>query len=203
MAIHAAKKFGCRVTTTTISENQHSYALRRVAEAGLSDRITVLKEDYRDLSGKYDKLVSLEMVEAVGPQFHDTYFSKCAELLNPGGRMLLQAIVMPEQRYNQYLKSMDFIQKYIFPGGSLPSISAMQASVAKTSNMRLLSMNDFADDYARTLREWRRRFHSQREAVVELAYPDRFLRMWDYYLAYCEAAFMERAVGVVHAVWGR
>jgi len=203
MAIHAAKNFGCRVTTTTISENQHSYALRRVAEAGLSDRITVLKEDYRDLSGKYDKLVSLEMVEAVGPQFHDTYFSKCAELLNPGGRMLLQAIVMPEQRYGEYLKSMDFIQKYIFPGGSLPSVSAMQASVAKTSSMRLLSMNDFADDYARTLREWRRRFHNQLEAVAKLGYPDRFVRMWDYYLAYCEAAFMERAVGVVHAVWGR
>ncbi len=203
LAIYAAKNFGCKVTTTTISLNQYDFAVQRIADAGLSDQITVLLRDYRELIGKFDKLVSLEMIEAVGPQFHDTYFEKCAELLQPGGRMLLQAIVMPEQRYAQYLKSVDFIQKYIFPGGSLPTVSAMHSSVAKTSNLRMLSMDDFADGYARTLREWRRRFHLQLDAVRELGYPERFIRMWDYYLAYCEAAFEERSVGVVHAVWGR
>lgn len=203
LAIHAATIFGCRVTTTTISQSQYDFAVQRIADAGLSDQITVLLQDYRKLTGKFDKLVSLEMIEAVGPQFHDTYFAKCAELLQPDGRMLLQAIVMPEQRYAQYLKSVDFIQKYIFPGGSLPSVSAMQSSVAKTSNLRMLAMDDFADGYARTLREWRRRFHQQLDAVREIGYPERFIRMWDYYLAYCEAAFEERSVGVVHAVWGR
>lgn len=203
LAIHAATNYGCKVTTTTISQNQYDFAVKRIADADLSDRITVVLKDYRDLTGKFDKLVSLEMIEAVGPQFYDTYFAKCAELLRPDGRMLLQAIVMPEQRYAQYLKSVDFIQKYIFPGGSLPSVSAMQNSVARTSNLRMLAMDDFADGYARTLREWRRRFHQQLNAVRELGYPERFIRMWDYYFAYCEAAFEERSVGVVHAVWGR
>lgn len=203
LAVYAAQNYGCRVTTTTISDNQFNYATQRVIDAGLSDQITVLKQDYRDLEGKFDKLVSLEMIEAVGPQFHDTYFSKCAELLKPDGRMLLQAIVIPEQRYDRYLKSVDFIQKYIFPGGSLPSVSAMQQSVAKTSQLRMLAVDDFADGYARTLREWRLRFHERLDDVTALGYPERFVRMWDYYLAYCEAAFEERAVGVVHAVWGR
>jgi cyclopropane-fatty-acyl-phospholipid synthase len=203
LAVYAAIHHGCKVTTTTISQNQYDYAVRRVADAGLSDQVTVLMQDYRDLTGTFDKLVSLEMIEAVGPQFHDTYFAKCADLLKRDGRMLLQAIVMPEQRYEQYLKSMDFIQKYIFPGGSLPSVAAMQNSVARTSQLRMLAMEDFADGYARTLREWRRRFHLQRDAVRALGYPERFIRMWDYYLAYCEAAFEERSVGVVHAVWGR
>lgn len=201
-AHHAAMNFGCRVTTTTVSKEQFDYASQRVAAAGLSDRVTVLLQDYRDLNGSYDKLVSLEMVEAVGPQFYDTYFQKCAGLLKPGGRMLLQAIVMPEQRYDQYLKSVDFIQKFIFPGGSLPSVSALQDAVTRTSDLRLVRMEDFADGYARTLREWRSRFHDQLQAVRELGYSDRFIRMWDYYLTYCEAAFEERAVGVVQAVWG-
>jgi len=203
LAVHAASNYGCRVTTTTISQEQYHFAVQRITDAGLSDRVTVLQQDYRDLDGQFDKLVSIEMIEAVGPQFHDTYFKKCSDLLKPEGRMLLQAIVMPEQRYKQYLKSVDFIQKHIFPGGSLPSITAMQESVTRTSNMRMLALNDFADGYARTLREWRRRFHDQLEAVKALGYSDRFIRMWDYYLAYCEAAFEERAVGVVHAMWSK
>ncbi len=202
-ALHAAQKFGCRVTTTTISENQFSYAQQRVAAAGLSDRVTVLQQDYRDLTGTYDKLVSLEMIEAVGPQYYDQYFSKCADLLDANGRMLLQAIVMPEQRYSQYLKSVDFIQKYIFPGGCLPSVTAMQNSMTRNSRLRLLSMDDFADGYARTLREWRRNFLQRLDDVRQLGYSERFIRMWDYYLTYCEGAFEERAVGVVQAVWGR
>jgi len=202
-ALHAAKNFGCRVTTTTISENQFRYAQQRVAAAGLSDRVTVLQQDYRDLTGTYDKLVSLEMIEAVGPQYYDQYFSKCADLLDANGRMLLQAIVMPEQRYSQYLKSVDFIQKYIFPGGCLPSVTAMQNSMTKNSRLRLLSMDDFAEGYARTLREWRRNFLERLDDVRQLGYSERFIRMWDYYLTYCEGAFEERAVGVVQAVWGR
>lgn len=202
-AMHAAKNFGCRITTTTISENQFRYAQQRVAAAGLSDRVTVLQQDYRDLTGTFEKLVSLEMIEAVGPQYYDQYFSKCAGLLDANGRMLLQAIVMPEQRYSQYLKSVDFIQKYVFPGGCLPSVTAMQNSMTRNSRLRLLSMDDFAEGYARTLREWRRSFLQRLDDVRQLGYSERFIRMWDYYLTYCEGAFEERAVGVVQAVWGR
>ncbi len=202
-AIHAAKNFGCRVTTTTISENQFRDAQQRVASAGLSDRVTVLQSDYRDLTGTFDKLVSLEMIEAVGPQFYDQYFATCARLLKANGRMLLQAIVIPEQRYPEYLKSVDFIQKYIFPGGSLPSVTAMQNSITRNSSLRLLSIDDFAEGYARTLREWRRNFLRRLDDVRQLGYSERFIRMWDYYLTYCEGAFEEKAVGVVQAVWGR
>lgn len=203
MAIYAAENYGCRVTTTTISRQQYEYAVAQVAAADLQDQVTVLLEDYRDLNGRYDKLVSLEMIEAVGPQFYDTYFLRCGELLKPDGRLLIQAIVMPEQRYEGYLKSVDFIQKYIFPGGSLPSVAAMQDSATRKTSLRMLALNDFADGYARTLREWRRRFHAKLEQVREQGYSERFIRMWDYYLCYCEAAFDERSVGVVHAVWGR
>ena len=159
--------------------------------------------DYRDLTGTFDKLVSLEMIEAVGPQFYDQYFATCARLLKANGRMLLQAIVIPEQRYPEYLKSVDFIQKYIFPGGSLPSVTAMQNSITRNSSLRLLSIDDFAEGYARTLREWRRNFLLRLDDVRQLGYSERFIRMWDYYLTYCEGAFEEKAVGVVQAVWGR
>ena len=202
-ALHAATHYGCRVTTTTISRNQYEFAVRRVAEAGLDHRVNVLCEDYRDLEGHFDKLVSIEMIEAVGHRFLDEYFRRCAHLLKPGGRMLLQAITMPEQRYERYLKSVDFIQRYIFPGGCLPSIGAMQKAVSCTSQLRLLALEDFAADYARTLREWRRRFLSRLDEVRAQGYSERFIRMWDYYLCYCEGAFDERAVGVVHATWGR
>ena len=191
------------MTTTTISENQFRDAQQRVASAGLSDRVTVLQLDYRDLTGTFDKLVSLEMIEAVGPQFYDQYFATCARLLKANGRMLLQAIVIPEQRYPEYLKSVDFIQKYIFPGGSLPSVTAMQNSITRNSSLRLLSIDDFAEGYARTLREWRRNFLLRLDDVRQLGYSERFIRMWDYYLTYCEGAFEEKAVGVVQAVWGR
>lgn len=203
LALHAAQNFRCRVTTTTISENQYRYARQKVREAGLEDRITVLNQDYRDLTGRFDKLVSIEMIEAVGHQFYDTFFRQTSRLLNEGGKMLLQAIVIPEQRYARYLKSVDFIQKYIFPGGSLPSLTALQSSVARTSHLRMLEVNDFAEDYARTLREWRVRFWQKIEEVRSLGYSERFIRMWHYYFCYCEAGFRERAVGVVHAMWGK
>ena len=201
-ALHAARDYGCRVTTTTISQNQFEAASRRICQAGLEDRVTVRKQDYRDLRGQYDKLVSIEMIEAVGHRYFDAYFRQCGRLLKSGGRMLLQAIVMPESRYGQYLRSVDFIQKYIFPGGCLPSITAMQQSISRQTNLRLLEIKDFSPDYARTLREWRDRFRSNLDDVRRLGYSDRFVRMWHYYFCYCEAAFKERAVGVVQAVWG-
>ena len=196
-AEHAAKHFGCRVTTTTISEEQFTYARRRIERAGLSDRVTLLLKDYRDLSGRYDKLVSIEMIEAIGHEHFDMFFGKCGELLRPDGAMLLQAITMSEQRYPQYLKSVDFIQRYIFPGGCLPSISAMSRSIASETKMRLLKIEDYSSHYAQTLRCWRRNFWDRIDAVRELGFPERFIRMWHYYFCYCEAAFSERATGVV------
>ena len=201
MALHAAKNYGCHVTTTTISKEQHAMASQRIQEAGLQDRVTLLMTDYRDLAGQYDKLVSVEMIEAVGDEYLPTYFSTCDRLLKPGGKMLIQAITMPDQRYATYLKSVDFIQKYIFPGGCLPSVGAMQAAVSKGTGLRLTGLFDFAESYAITLRNWRERFFQRITEVRELGFDDRFIRMWEYYLCYCEGAFRERAVGVSHLVW--
>jgi cyclopropane-fatty-acyl-phospholipid synthase len=191
------------VTTTTISKEQHAMASQRIQEAGLQDRVTLLMTDYRDLAGQYDKLVSVEMIEAVGDEYLPTYFSTCDRLLKPGGKMLIQAITMPDQRYATYLKSVDFIQKYIFPGGCLPSVGAMQAAVSKGTGLRLTGLFDFAESYAITLRNWRERFFQRITEVRELGFDDRFIRMWEYYLCYCEGAFRERAVGVSHLVWDK
>ena len=201
MALHAAKNYGCRVTTTTISKEQHALATQRIREAGLEDRVTLLMTDYRDLVGQYDKLVSVEMIEAVGDEFLPTYFAACDRLLKPGGKMLIQAITMPDQRYATYLKSVDFIQKYIFPGGCLPSVGVMQAAVAQGTGLRLTGLFEFAESYAITLRNWRERFLQRIDEVRALGFDDRFIRMWEYYLCYCEGAFRERAVGVAQLVW--
>lgn len=197
LAIHAATKFGCRVTTTTISQQQFDIARERIDEAGLSDRVTLLLEDYRDLRGQFDKLVSVEMIEAVGYRYYDIYFRKCSELLKPDGTFVLQAIVMPDRRYAQYLKSVDFIQRYVFPGGCLPSVSAMLDSMSRVTDLRFVHAEDFGTHYARTLREWRQRFQQRLNDVRGLGFPDRFIRIWNYYLSYCEAAFEERFTGVV------
>lgn len=202
-AIHAASKYGCRVTTTTISEEQFRLSQQRIADAGLSDRITVAKEDYRDLTGQFDKLVSIEMIEAVGQQFLPQYFSTCDRLLKDSGAMLIQAITMPEQRYKQYKNSVDFIQKYIFPGGFLPSVSEMQSCVSRNSTLRMLGLHEFGLHYARTLRLWNERFHDRLDDVRALGFNERFIRMWRYYLCYCEAAFLERAIGVVQVLWAK
>jgi cyclopropane-fatty-acyl-phospholipid synthase len=196
-ALHAATRYGCRVTTTTISQRQLEAAQRRVAAAGLADRITLLPSDYRDLSGRFDKLASIEMIEAVGHRRLDSYFRCCGNLLRPDGTFVLQAIVMPERGYGQYLRSVDFIQRYVFPGGCLPSIGAILESAGRASDLRLVHAEDFAPHYAETLRRWRASFHAQLDAVRELGYDERFVRLWNYYLCYCEAAFEERAVGVV------
>ncbi len=203
MALHAAKNYGCRVTTTTISKEQHALASKRIHEAGLQDRVTLLMTDYRDMVGQYDKLVSVEMIEAVGDEYLPTYFGACDRLLKPGGKMLVQAITLPDQRYATYLKSVDFIQKYIFPGGCLPSVGAMQSAVAKGTSLRLTGLFEFAESYAITLRNWRERFFQRIDEVRELGFDDRFIRMWEYYLCYCEGAFRERSVGVAHLVWDK
>lgn len=202
-AIHAASNYGCRVTTTTISDEQFQMATERVAAAGLSDRISVLKKDYRDLEGKFDKLVSIEMIEAVGKEYLAGYFATCERLLKDDGSMLIQAITMPEQRYARYKNSVDFIQKYIFPGGFLPSVSEMQSCVSQNTSLRMLDLFDFGHHYARTLRLWNERFHERLEDVRAQGFSDRFIRMWRYYLCYCEAAFLERAIGVVQVLWAK
>ena len=202
-ALHAVRNYGVRLTTTTISQQQLLKARERVAAAGITDRVELLESDYRDLRGTYDKIVSIEMIEAVGEQFLDDYFRQCGRLLKPGGRFVLQGIVMPEQRYEAYKRSVDFIQKYIFPGGFLPSVAAMQDSVGRTSNLRLASVEDLSNDYALTLRAWRHRFFERIEDVRALGFDDRFIRIWEYYLCYCEAAFLEQAVGVVQVVWDK
>ncbi len=197
MALHAAKNYGCQVTTTTISKEQHALASQRVQAAGLSDKVTVLLEDYRDLTGSYDKLVSIEMIEAVGHQFLDTYLNKCASLLKSDGLGLIQAITIEDYRYQQALRSVDFIRRYIFPGSFIPSISAISASMAKT-DLRLIEQNDFAMSYAQTLHIWRKRFMARLDEVIALGYSRRFTRMWEFYLAYCEGGFIERSIGVSH-----
>jgi cyclopropane-fatty-acyl-phospholipid synthase len=197
-AIHAAKNYGCHVTTTTISREQLEFARQRIVEAGLASQVTLLQLDYRDLRGQFDKLVSIEMIEAVGYQFLDDYFRQCSRLLRPHGSLVLQAIVMPERGYGQYRKSVDFIQRYIFPGGCLPSLGAILASIGRATDLRFVHAEDFAPHYAETLRRWRQSFHMRLEDVRRLGYSEQFIRLWNYYLCYCEAAFEERHVGVLH-----
>lgn len=196
-AIHAAKYYGCRVTTTTISEQQFDYAKQAVKAAGLEDRITLLLQDYRDLQGNFDKLVSIEMIEAVGHEFHDRFFKKCRDLLKPDGQMLLQAITIADQRYDQYKTSVDFINRYIFPGGCLASVTDMSRTMTTHTDMRVIHLEDIGPHYATTLHHWHDRFLVRIEDVRKLGYSDVFLRMWQYYLCYCESAFIERATGTV------
>jgi cyclopropane-fatty-acyl-phospholipid synthase len=196
-ALHAATHYGCEITTTTISREQFEFASERVAEAGLSDRIHLLLKDYRDLDGRYDKLVSIEMIEAVGHQYLDTYFAQCSRLLKDDGAMLLQAITIQDQRYRQALKSVDFIKRYIFPGSFIPSVTAITDSVTRSTDMKLFHLEDIGPHYATTLRHWRERFFDRVEDVRAQGYPEEFIRMWDYYLCYCEGGFLERAIGDV------
>ncbi|MFT5739976.1 MAG: cyclopropane-fatty-acyl-phospholipid synthase, partial [Gammaproteobacteria bacterium] len=195
LAIHAARRYGCRVTTTTISKEQYDETCQRVANAGLDARITVLFEDYRNLQGSFDKLVSIEMIEAVGQKFYKEYFNGCSLLLKPDGLMLLQAITIPSQRYHYAQKSVDFIQRYIFPGGSLPSHEIMLSSLRKHSDLEMVAMREIGDDYARTIGIWHKRFNANLQQVRALGFDECFIRMWNYYLCYCQGAFSERAIG--------
>jgi cyclopropane-fatty-acyl-phospholipid synthase len=196
-ALHAAQRYGCRITTTTISRKQHEYAQERVRAAGLADRVTVLLQDYRELHGSYDKMVSIEMIEAVGHQYFDTYFRVCSERLKPQGIMLLQAIVIPDQRYDRYKRSVDFIQRYIFPGGCLPSVGAICRSVERATDLRISHLEEITPHYAETLAHWRRQFQANGDRVRQLGFPEEFLRTWEFYFCYCEGGFRERLIGDV------
>ncbi|MBN1855239.1 MAG: class I SAM-dependent methyltransferase [Pirellulales bacterium] len=196
-AVHAAQNYGCRVTTTTISRKQYDYSRQKVKAAGLGDRVTVLCEDYRMLKSSFDKLVSIEMIEAVGHQYFDTYFHACSERLKSHGMMLLQAIVIPDQRYARYRRSVDFIQRYIFPGGCLPSIGAICHSLGRATDFRLCHLEDITAHYAETLALWRQRFRGNLEQIRGLGFSEEFIRTWDFYFCYCEGGFRERAIGDV------
>jgi cyclopropane-fatty-acyl-phospholipid synthase len=195
-AVHAATHYGCHVTTTTISREQHALAAQRVAEAGVSDRVGLLLEDYRDLQGQYDKLVSIEMIEAIGAQFLPTYFEKLGQLLKPDGLGLIQAITIEDHRYQQALDSVDFIKRHVFPGSFIPSIAAMLDAKSRASDLALIQLEDFGLGYARTLEAWRQRFLAALPQVRAQGYDERFIRMWEFYLAYCEGGFRERSIGV-------
>ena len=199
-AIHAAGKYGCRVTTATISREQWRIARQRVAAAGLADRVTVLECDYRELEGTYDKLVSIEMIEAVGDRYLDTFFRICSERLRPDGIMGLQAITTPDQFYDAHVRSVDFIKRYIFPGGSLVSVRRVADAIARVTDLRLFQLEDITPHYARTLHTWRERFIVNLDQVRALGYPEQFVRMWEFYLCYCEGGFLERVIGDVQIV---
>ncbi len=196
-AIYAAGHYGCRVTTTTISEAQYQLARERVASAGLGDRITLLNRDFRELEGQFDKLVSIEMIEAVGEQNIGVFFEICNQRLKPQGKMLLQAITIADQLYDSYRKSVDFIQRHIFPGGFLPSLSSMAVSVAERTDMRLFHLEDIGPHYATTLSRWRQAFFDNLGEIRAMNYPAEFIRMWEFYFCYCEGGFIERSLGTV------
>lgn len=196
LAIYAAENYGCRVTTTTISREQFEFTKKRIIEKGLEDKITLLFEDYRHLSGQFDKLVSVEMIEAVGIENLPVYFEKCSSLLKPEGLMVIQAITIREQFYDSAKNSVDFIQKHIFPGGALPSIWAMMNCIKKHTDLMLLEQEDFADDYADTLKEWMKNLATRKDEIVTLGYPEFLFRLWEFYFAYCEGGFRERAIGL-------
>ncbi|MDX1524972.1 MAG: cyclopropane-fatty-acyl-phospholipid synthase family protein [Pseudidiomarina maritima] len=200
MAVFAAKHYGCKVTTTTISEEQYSYTKELIEREGLTQQITLLKKDYRDLEGTYDKLVSVEMIEAVGLKYMPTFFKTCSRLLKPNGKMALQAITIADQRMKSYANSVDFIQKYIFPGGFLPSLTMMAEMFTKHTDMVMREVHDIGYDYAKTLADWRDNFNQAHPQLIDKGYDERFGRMWNYYLCYCEGGFWERTVSAVQLV---
>lgn len=195
LAIHAARTRGCRVTTTTISDEQYAHTARRLAEEGLEDRVTLLKRDYRELEGRFDRLISVEMIEAVGHQYLETYLTTLDRLLTDDGTAMLQAITIRDQRYEAAKREMDFIKRYIFPGGFLPSQSVILDGLTRHTSLNLVGLEEIGQHYARTLREWRHRFEANLETVRRLGYDERFIRMWRYYLCYCEGSFLERTIG--------
>ncbi|WON78063.1 cyclopropane-fatty-acyl-phospholipid synthase family protein [Serratia sp. UGAL515B_01] len=197
LAEFAAREYGCRVTTTTISQAQFDYANQRIKQAGLTDRVTLLLEDYRQLTGQYDKLISVEMIEAVGKRFLPVFIKRCEQLLKPKGKMVLQAITISDQRYQQYSRNVDFIQRYVFPGGFLPSITALCNTLTRHSDMVMCDLFDIGRDYARTLQEWRQRFEHHWPTLHSQGFDERFQRLWRFYLCYCEAGFLARSISTV------
>ena len=202
-AVYAAKNYGCRVTTTTISKRQFTKAQERIAAHGLEDRIEVLLKDYRDLEGRFDKLVSIEMVEAVGHENLPTYLEACSDLLRPGGLFALQGITMADRLFSRYRRSVDFIQLYIFPGSHLLSVGSLVEGLTRSTDLQLVHLEDIGPHYALTLRAWRQRFLRRLDEVRALGFSDRFIRMWEYYLCYCEAGFLERTIGDLQVVMAK
>lgn len=202
-AEHAARHYGCHVTTTTISAEQYQSAQMRILAAGLQEQVSVLQLDYRDLQGRYDKLVSIEMIEAVGADFLPGYFAQLQHLLKPGGIALIQAITIEDHRYQQALDSVDFIKRHVFPGSFIPSLNAISQARADNSDLQLIAQEDFGDSYAMTLNAWRQRFLQQLSAVRAQGFDEDFIRLWEFYLAYCEGGFRERSIGVSHLLMAR
>ncbi len=202
-ALYAAAQYGCRVTTTTVSQRQYELARARIQEAGLEDRIELLQEDYRDLRGRYDKLVSIEMIEAVGHHYLETFFRCCSERLKPEGLMVLQAITIEDQIYERQTRSADFIKRYIFPGSCIPSVTAMTRAMTRTTDLRIFHLEEITPHYVRTLQEWRRRFTQRLDAVRTLGCTEEFIRMWEFYLCYCEGAFQERYLREVQIIFAK
>ena len=200
-AIFAAKNFGCKVTTTTISQKQYEYTLEKVKALGLQDKISVLKKDYRDLTGKYNKLVSIEMIEAVGHHYYHDFFRKCNQLLTPDGRMLLQSIIITDYLYEEAKQFSDFIKTYIFPGSCIPSISKLCESSAKATDMRLFHLEDITPHYAKTLNHWRSYFMNNVQKIRDLGFSEEFIRLWNFYFCYCEGGFIERQIGAVQMLF--
>ena len=202
-AMHAARNYGCRVTTTTISDNQYRYMQKIFADTGLEGKVTVLQKDYRELTGRFNKLVSIEMIEAVGHHFLDTFFAKCCELLQPDGMMALQAITIPDHEFSRHKNSVDFIKRYIFPGSCIPSVNAITRSVKRHTDLQLKHFEDITPHYAITLRLWRERFFANLEKVKTMGFSNNFIRMWEYYLASCEGSFQEHYNGDVQIILAR
>ncbi|MBY8118742.1 cyclopropane-fatty-acyl-phospholipid synthase family protein [Vibrio fluvialis] len=198
MAIYMAQHYGCKVTTTTISEEQFAYAEAEITRLGLEAQITLLKQDYRLLEGQFDKLVSIEMIEAVGKAYLASYIEKCQSLLKLGGLMAIQAITIADQRYDYYSNNVDFIQKYIFPGGFLPSITVLTQMATRHTDFIVRDVFDIGMDYAKTLADWRLRFEAALNTVQALGYDERFVRMWRFYLCYCEGGFNARTISTIH-----
>ena len=197
-AIFAAQNYGCHVTTTTISSQQYNYAKNLIKKLKLQKKIKLLKKDYRELNGKFNKLVSIEMIEAVGHHYYDAYFETVSRLLEPNGEALIQAITIRDQRYEKAVKSVDFIQKYIFPGSCIPSINAMQNSITKKTDLVIHGIKDIGIDYAQTLKDWRVRFNQNKETIKNLGFDSSFQRMWEFYLCYCEGGFREKVISDIH-----
>ena len=202
-AVHAVLNYGVNVTTTTISDRQYRYAKARFKSAGIDDRVRLLKKDYRDLEGRYDKLVSIEMIEAVGHQYLPAFFNNCSRLLEEDGVMALQAITIADQAFDSHKRSVDFIKRYIFPGSCIPSVTAIGNAIARGTDLRLVHLEDISAHYSRTLRAWRNRFFAKIDAVRSMGFSGSFIRMWDFYLCYCEAGFTERYIGDVQMLFAK
>lgn len=199
--LFAARHYGCRITTTTISKKQYDLAKQKISEAGLAGRIKLLFNDYRELQGHFDKLVSIEMIEAVGHHYYEEFFHCCSKLLKQGGLMLLQAITITDQYYEKHRKSVDFISRQIFPGSCIPSITALVSAATSATDMKMFHLEDITPHYERTLREWRQNFFKEIDVVRRQGFTDSFIRMWEFYLCYCEAGFAERYLGDVQIIF--